>query len=84
NANMILAGLLMIFTLVLGPTVLILNMWTDTFGGMVSNFINMSYDVAPLNQEKNDWLGAWTIYYWGWWMAWSPFVGIFIARVSRG
>ncbi|MBY8908944.1 BCCT family transporter, partial [Salinicoccus roseus] len=42
------------------------------------------YDVAPLNQEKNDWLGAWTIYYWGWWMAWSPFVGIFIARVSRG
>ncbi|KIH72028.1 glycine betaine uptake BCCT transporter [Salinicoccus roseus] len=84
NANMILAGLLMIFTLVLGPTVLILNMWTDTFGGMVSNFINMSYDVAPLNQDKNDWLGAWTIYYWGWWMAWSPFVGIFIARVSRG
>ncbi|WP_342387113.1 glycine betaine uptake BCCT transporter [Salinicoccus bachuensis] len=84
NANMVLGGLLLIFTLVLGPTVLILNMWTDTFGGMIGNFVNMSYDVAPLNQDKNDWLGAWTIYYWGWWMSWSPFVGIFIARVSRG
>ncbi|MFC3418287.1 BCCT family transporter [Salinicoccus hispanicus] len=84
NANMILAGLLMIFTLVVGPTVLILNMWTDTFGGMIGSFVQMSYDVAPLNQDKNDWLGSWTIYYWGWWMSWSPFVGIFIARVSRG
>ncbi len=84
NANMILGGILLIFTLVLGPTVLILNMWTDTFGGMIGNFINMSYDVAPLDQAKNDWLGNWTLYYWGWWMSWSPFVGIFIARVSRG
>ncbi|TVT29625.1 BCCT family transporter [Salinicoccus cyprini] len=84
NANMILAGLLMIFTLVLGPTVLILNMWTDTFGSMATNFIGMSYDVAPLNEDKSAWLGSWTIYYWGWWMAWSPFVGIFIARVSKG
>ncbi|GAB3060441.1 BCCT family transporter [Salinicoccus sesuvii] len=84
NANMALAGLVMIFTLVAGPTVLILNMWTDTFGGMIGTFVQMSYDVAPLNQDKNDWLGSWTIYYWGWWMSWSPFVGIFIARVSRG
>lgn len=84
NANMVLAGLLLIFTLIVGPTVLILNMWTDTFGSMISNFIQMSYDVAPLNESKSEWLGSWTIYYWGWWMSWSPFVGIFIARVSRG
>jgi len=84
NANMVLAGLLLIFTLVAGPTVLILNMWTDTFGSMLSNFIQMSYDVAPLDGSKSEWLGSWTIYYWGWWMSWSPFVGIFIARVSRG
>ncbi|RIO67849.1 BCCT family transporter, partial [Mammaliicoccus sciuri] len=41
-------------------------------------------DVAPLNEQKAEWLQSWTIYYWGWWMSWSPFVGIFIARISKG
>src|SRR5699024_12562475 len=43
-----------------------------------------SLDVAPLNEQKAEWLKSWTIYYWGWWMSWSPFVGIFIARISKG
>lgn len=50
----------------------------------MQNLLYNSLDVAPLNQQKSDWMADWTLYYWGWWMSWSPFVGIFIARVSRG
>ena len=84
NLNMILAGLLLLVLFIVGPTVLILNMMTSGFGDYLSTLIYDSLDVAPLNKQKSDWLQTWTIYYWGWWMSWSPFVGTFIARISKG
>src|SRR5699024_8723864 len=82
--NMILASILLICVLILGPTMLILNMLPTAAGDYLNTFVANTLDAAPLNQQKNDWLQSWTIYYWAWWLSWSPFVGIFIARVSKG
>ncbi len=84
NLNMILAALLCLAVLILGPTLLILNMIPSAAGDYFNTLIFNSLDPAPLNEQKHEWMQEWTIYYWGWWMSWSPFVGIFIARVSRG
>lgn len=84
NANMVLAVTLLILMFFVGPTVLILNMFTDTIGGYIQNIIQMSFRIAPLNEENRAWINSWTIFYWAWWISWSPFVGIFIARVSKG
>lgn len=84
NTNMVLAGILLAIILAVGPTMIILNTMTQSTGAYLQTFIANSFDVAPLNEQKSSWLQEWTIYYWGWWMSWSPFVGIFIARISRG
>lgn len=84
NANMVLAALLFFAVLFIGPTLLDLNMFTETFGLYLENFIQWSLRTAPLGSDKRDWLDAWTVFYWAWWIAWAPFVGMFIARVSRG
>ncbi|KAB8130117.1 BCCT family transporter [Gracilibacillus oryzae] len=84
NTNMILAVALLILMFVAGPTILILNMFTDSLGGYIQNIVRMSFRIAPLNGEHRTWINDWTIFYWAWWLSWSPFVGIFIARVSRG
>ena len=84
NANMVLAGIIFLTILIVGPTILILNMMTSGAGSYLQNLLYNSLDVAPLNAQKREWMADWTLYYWGWWMSWSPFVGIFIARVSRG
>ncbi|MCM3668534.1 BCCT family transporter [Mesobacillus maritimus] len=84
NANMFLAVALLILMFIVGPTILTLNMFTDSLGGYIQNIIQMSFRIAPLNEEQRGWINAWTIFYWAWWISWSPFVGIFIARVSRG
>lgn len=84
NANMFLAIALFVLMFIAGPTILILNMFTDTLGGYIQNIVQMSFRIAPLNEEHRSWINGWTIFYWAWWISWSPFVGIFIARVSRG
>ncbi|PIC63799.1 glycine/betaine ABC transporter permease [Sporosarcina sp. P13] len=84
NANMFLALALLIFIIALGPTLLIFNMFTDSIGGYLENLIRLSFRTAPLTPENRSWLNSWTLFYWAWWMAWSPFVGMFIARVSKG
>ncbi|TDM04729.1 BCCT family transporter [Macrococcus carouselicus] len=84
NLNIVFAALLLFAVLFVGPTILILNMFSTSIGNLLENFIYMSFDVSPLNETKKAWMSDWTIYYWGWWMSWSPFVGIFIARVSKG
>lgn len=81
---MVLAGVLMIFMLFVGPTVLIMNSFTDTIGTYISNVVQMSFRLAPNDPDSREWINSWTIFYWAWWISWSPFVGIFIARVSRG
>ncbi|MGG7620792.1 glycine betaine uptake BCCT transporter [Bacillus coreaensis] len=84
NANMILAGALFLIMFLFGPTLFILNLFTNTIGTYIQTLPQMSFRIAPLNEDIRGWINAWTIFYWAWWIAWSPFVGIFIARVSRG
>lgn len=84
NTNMVLAIALLVLVIILGPTLLILNMFTDSLGSYFQNIVQMSFRSAPVNGENRAWIDGWTIFYWAWWISWSPFVGIFIARVSRG
>jgi glycine betaine transporter len=84
NVNMGLSAILLLIVLILGPTLFTLNMFTDTIGTYLQNFMNMSFRIAPLNEEGRNWINGWTIFYWAWWIAWAPFVGVFIARVSKG
>ncbi|MBT2757917.1 BCCT family transporter [Mesobacillus foraminis] len=84
NANMFLAFALFLLMFIFGPTLFTLNLFTDTIGTYLQNLVRMSFRIAPLNQENRSWINGWTIFYWAWWIAWSPFVGIFIARVSKG
>lgn len=84
NTNMVLAIALLIGVVVLGPTLLIFNMFTDSLGAYLQNIVRMSFRAAPLDGESRDWINGWTIFYWAWWISWAPFVGIFIARVSKG
>lgn len=84
NTNMVLAIALLVLVIILGPTLLILNMFTDSLGSYFQNIVQMSFRSAPVNGENRSWIDGWTIFYWAWWISWSPFVGIFIARVSRG
>jgi choline/glycine/proline betaine transport protein len=57
----------------------------ESIGGYFQNVIGLTFDTgAYAGQAGNDWQGAWTIFYWGWWISWAPFVGVFIARISRG
>ncbi|TKD72441.1 BCCT family transporter [Pseudalkalibacillus hwajinpoensis] len=84
NSNMILGFVLMIMLLIVGPTLYIMNMFTGTLGGYIANFFDMSFHIEPMNADSRSWVNGWTIFYWAWWISWSPFVGIFIARISRG
>ncbi|MGV8907016.1 MAG: BCCT family transporter [Acetobacterium sp.] len=80
--NMILAGAFLVFILIAGPTVYILSGFTQNIGYFMSNFIEMSSWTETF--RNSNWQGAWTIFYWAWWISWSPFVGMFIARISKG
>lgn len=82
NLNMILAFGLMLFVFILGPTVFILNSLTVGIGDYIQNFVEMSLRLTPY--KGGTWVRDWTVFYWAWVIAWSPFVGSFIARVSRG
>ncbi|WP_102348098.1 BCCT family transporter [Bacillus sp. Marseille-P3661] len=84
NMNMALAILLLILLFLMGPSMYILNMFTHTLGSYISDFFEMSLRLAPLNEENRTWINNWTIFYWAWWISWAPFVGIFIARISKG
>lgn len=85
NINLSMAGILLISMLVLGPTLFILQNLVESLGVYLANFLNMTLDVgAYMGDEGLEWSGTWTLFYWGWWMSWAPFVGIFIARISRG
>jgi choline/carnitine/betaine transport len=82
NLNMGLAILLLVFLLVVGPTVFIMQTFTDALGAYLYNFIPMSLDSGAFG--GGEWLNSWTIFYWAWWISWAPFVGTFLARISRG
>ncbi|MGZ9809697.1 BCCT family transporter [Pseudoroseicyclus sp. H15] len=79
--NMGLAGLLLLFVLIIGPTLVIL---TDFGNGLVSYVVDIIPLSNPVGREDTGFVQGWTSFYWAWWISWSPFVGMFIARVSRG
>ncbi len=83
NFNMLIAAIVLVFVLFLGPTLFITNFFTSTVGGYVQNIISTSFWTDPF-ETNSGWLGSWTIFYWAWWISWGPFVGGFIARISRG
>jgi glycine betaine transporter len=82
NTNMVLAVFLLLFLFLVGPTVFILNTFTESIGGYLANIIPMSFRTASYGDSA--FVSGWTIFYWAWWISWAPFVGVFIARISRG
>lgn len=84
NANLILAAILAIFVFVVGPTVVQLNLIPGSLGSYLENFLMMAGRTAENGEAAADFSSSWTIFYWAWWVSWSPFVGMFLARISRG
>lgn len=82
NINLVLAVLLLFGVLLLGPTHFILDTFTTSLGSYVNQLTAMSLRLTPFSGRT--WVAEWTIFYWAWWISWSPFVGSFIARISRG
>jgi choline/carnitine/betaine transport len=84
NINMVLAVLLALFLFVVGPTVFILNLLPTSIGTYIAELPGMAARTGAEGPETAEWLASWTIFYWAWWLSWTPFVGMFIARISRG
>src|SRR5690606_10749856 len=82
NFNMILAVLLALTVFLLGQTITTIDPLSTTSSSSLSEFMRMSLRMTPFRETQ--WVGGWTLFYWAWWISWSPFVGLFIARVSRG
>ncbi len=80
--NVVTAALLLGFVLIAGPTFHLLEAFTQNTGHYLAGLVEATFHLYAY--EPTDWIGGWTLFYWGWWIAWSPFVGMFIARVSRG
>ncbi len=80
--NILMALVLMAFIFIVGPTSYILNVFTTSLGGYFSSLLTMSLNANPF--EGHDWTKNWTLFYWAWWISWSPFVGLFVASISRG
>jgi choline/glycine/proline betaine transport protein len=83
NINIGLALLLLLFVFFLGPTLFILNGMIENFGNYIQHFFDLGFWNETYTDGGN-WQNGWTIFYWAWWIAWCPFVGMFIARVSYG
>ncbi|MFI6283958.1 BCCT family transporter [Streptomyces sp. NPDC051018] len=85
NINMVLALLLAFFVLVAGPTVIILDLLPTSIAAYFQNLPQLAGRTeATGGRGVAEWLGSWTVFYWAWWISWTPFVGMFIARISRG
>ena len=82
DINMGLTGILLAFMVILGPTLFIFDSFIENVGNYLANIVTLS--TWSEAYSGTDWQSAWTIFYWAWWVSWSPFVGVFIARISRG
>ena len=82
--NLTLAFCLLIFVLVAGPTLYLLSAFSDNIGTYLSNLVQLSFKTYVYEQEHTGWFSGWTILYWAWWCSWAPYVGLFIARISKG
>lgn len=85
NINMVLALILAVFVFVVGPTIFILNLLPTALGAYATDITTFSArSAATVDSEGEAWLASWTIFYWAWWVSWTPFVGTFLAKISRG
>ncbi len=84
NINMVLALVLAMLVFLVGPTLFILNVLPNAVGSFIADLPEMASRTGSGDQTLQEWLGTWTIFYWAWWVSWTPFVGMFIARISRG
>jgi len=84
NLNMILAVILMLVALILGSRIKMMNTFTETLGLYMHDLLRMSTRTGAGSPAQQEWINQWTMFYWSWWLAWSPFVGVFIARISKG
>ncbi|MFC8923595.1 BCCT family transporter [Cellulosimicrobium sp. NPDC057127] len=85
NGNMVLAGVVAVLVLLLGPTLFLLREWVQSLGFYLQNMLRLTFDTTAFQGAVGlEWQSSWTIFYWGWWISWAPFVGVFIARISRG
>jgi len=82
--NVYIASLLMILIFIIGPTIFILNLLGHATGDYLQNIVSMSFRLDPMIEGNEGWVSGWTVFYWAWWIAWAPFVGTFIARISKG
>ncbi|ATW27254.1 BCCT family transporter [Candidatus Formimonas warabiya] len=82
DINIYLAIILAVFVLFVGPTVFTMKLWTNSMGLLFSNFFHMSFWMDPINQ--GGFPEGWTVFYWAWWIAYTPMMGLFVARISRG
>ncbi|OOF42725.1 transporter [Rodentibacter rarus] len=82
--NLTLAFLLLVFVLLTGPTLYLLSAFSDNIGNYLSNLVQLSFKTYVYEQEHTEWFSGWTVLYWAWWCSWAPFVGLFIARISKG
>ncbi|WP_104166057.1 BCCT family transporter [Arthrobacter sp. SX1312] len=85
NINLVLAGLLLLVVLFAGPTLFLLREFVQSIGNYLQNVVGLTFNTLAFSGAEGEaWQAAWTTFYWGWWMSWAPFVGIFIARISKG
>lgn len=82
NLNLTLVILLLLLVFLVGPTVKMINVFTNSMGVYINQFVQESLRIETFGD--NSWINGWRIFYWAWWIAWAPFVGTFIARISRG
>ncbi len=80
--NIVIGAIFLFFMLIVGPTIFIMGSFVQNLGAYLQNFFELSFWTETYHQS--DWQKSWTVFYWAWWISWSPFVGMFIARISRG
>jgi len=84
SVNIIAVVVLLLFVVVLGPSVYIIGSFTEGIGTYINNFFSLTFNTHVYEENTKNWFYDWTILYWAWWISWSPYVGIFIARISKG
>lgn len=84
NLNILVAIILMVFIFFVGPKLFVLKLFVDSIGKYLNELFVLSFQTLPMVPSYEKWMGNWTINYFAWWIAWAPFVGIFLARISKG
>ncbi len=84
NINVVVVIILLLFVLTLGPTVYLIGSFTYGLGNYINNFFDLTFNTHVYEEKTLPWFYNWTILYWAWWISWSPFVGLFIAKISKG